>query len=51
MTKKTQLYITLFLLFIVAPILYATWLVPHYKACIKSGTDRGTCVHTWLFRF
>lgn len=32
-------------------ILYYRYLLyPHYKQCLVTGTDKGVCVHTWLFR-
>jgi hypothetical protein len=30
---------------------YLFFLVPHYHACLATGTDKGTCIHTWLYRF
>lgn len=30
---------------------YTFFLIPHYRSCIESGTDKGVCIHTWLFRW
>lgn len=50
MNDNTFYKFTLALLIISIPF-YIFFLIPHYKKCIASGTDRGTCIHTWLVRW
>jgi len=42
--------ITIILLILAIP-LYIFFLAPNYKKCVESGTNKGVCIHTWLFRF
>lgn len=36
---------------ILMPLFYYFFLIPHYKACVASGTDKGVCIETWIFNF
>ena len=50
--RKYKNIIGIMLMIIVVLIpLYIFFLIPQYKACVASGTDKGICIHIYLVRW